>query len=66
MWVVTALHRWTDLKLTEQSNYYGLRVELSMSEGHIGYMPVFETREQALECASGDENIISEVCFVKR
>lgn len=36
-------------------------VKLSWSKGQVGAIPVFETKEQALEYAKGNEDLIYEI-----
>jgi hypothetical protein len=67
MWMVMRICKWENFNLEQPGPLYiPYKVQFQGPPGQVGYIPVFETKEAALDYVSGDESQICEIGEVKR
>lgn len=58
-WITLKLCKWEDI--TFEANAPFPPVRMRAPENEVGYIPIFKTKEAALEAVGGDENKIMEI-----
>jgi hypothetical protein len=58
MWMVMRMVRWENLEVDSSD---GIKVNFKSPEYSPGYIPVFNTKEAALDYVNGDESQICEL-----
>ena len=67
MWIAMVMRRWEDLELSIDRLGVGVKVKPRQDRNDpcIGCIPVFSTREAALDFMDGDASRIAEIGYVE-